>query len=120
MTVTCKPLVKGKVTVNDRNPKPRSYGAYYVSVLPLPAYPLCLPAYGQGEGPKRRPSPTYRHAATETPRPIEGARKEKKMKKEICKNCENCKPTYKGGMCEITKKKVNMSKGTCEKWREKK
>ena len=42
------------------------------------------------------------------------------MKKEICKNCASCKPTYKGGVCEITKKKVNMSKGTCEKWREKK
>ena len=42
------------------------------------------------------------------------------MAKEICKNCDHCKPTYKGGMCEITQKKVNMSKGTCEDWRPKK
>ena len=37
--------------------------------------------------------------------------------KEICKNCIHCKPTYKGGCCEKTGKKVNMSKGTCDEWR---
>lgn len=37
-------------------------------------------------------------------------------KKEICKNCDHCKPTYKGGYCEKTGKKVSMSKGTCDSW----
>ena len=32
--------------------------------------------------------------------------------KEICKNCIHCKPTYKGGRCEIKNKKVRMS-GEC-------
>ena len=39
--------------------------------------------------------------------------------KEICKNCESCGPTYKGGFCSKKKKKVKLS-GTCEDWREKK
>lgn len=39
--------------------------------------------------------------------------------KEICKNCVHCKPTYKGGTCELQKnKRVKMS-GTCESWRAK-
>lgn len=33
--------------------------------------------------------------------------------KEICKNCSHCKPTYKGGYCEKTSKKVKLS-GSCE------
>lgn len=40
--------------------------------------------------------------------------------KEICRNCQHCKPTYKGGRCEITGKKVVMIKGTCDRWTEKK
>ena len=36
--------------------------------------------------------------------------------KEICKNCEHCKPTYKGGRCEVKNKKVKLQ-GTCEDWR---
>ncbi len=37
------------------------------------------------------------------------------MAKEICKNCMHCKPTYKGGACELTKKKVKLS-GSCENY----
>lgn len=33
--------------------------------------------------------------------------------KESCKNCMSCRPTYKGGYCEIKRKKVKLS-GTCE------
>ena len=36
--------------------------------------------------------------------------------KEICKNCVHCSPTYKGGMCDIKKKKVKLSGTGCEKW----
>lgn len=39
--------------------------------------------------------------------------------KEICKNCEHCKPTYKGSLCEITGKKTKQQ-STCEKWNNKK
>jgi AcrR family transcriptional regulator len=39
--------------------------------------------------------------------------------KQTCKDCEHCKPTYKGGMCELKRKKVKLS-GTCEDWRKKK
>ena len=35
--------------------------------------------------------------------------------KEICKNCDHCKPTYKGGRCEIKGKKVKMQ-GSCDDW----
>lgn len=35
--------------------------------------------------------------------------------KEVCKNCGHCKPTYKGGTCEVKGKKVKLS-GTCERW----
>ena len=35
--------------------------------------------------------------------------------KEICKNCSHCKPTYKGGQCEIKKKKVKLQ-GSCDRW----
>ena len=38
--------------------------------------------------------------------------------KEICKNCDKCKPTYKGGICQKTGKKTKLS-GTCEDWRAK-
>lgn len=38
--------------------------------------------------------------------------------KEICKNCAHCKPSYKGGVCEISEKKVKLS-ATCESWRAK-
>lgn len=38
--------------------------------------------------------------------------------KEICKNCAHCKPTYKGGRCEVKDKKVKLQ-GTCEDWRAK-
>ena len=34
---------------------------------------------------------------------------------ETCKTCEHCKPTYKGGACELKGKRVKMT-GTCEKW----
>lgn len=43
---------------------------------------------------------------------------ERKDMKEICKNCGNCRPTYKGGYCEKDGKRVKLS-GTCEEWREK-
>lgn len=35
--------------------------------------------------------------------------------KEICKNCEHYKPTYKGGRCEVKEKKVKQ-KDTCDRW----
>lgn len=35
--------------------------------------------------------------------------------KEICKNCEHCKPTYKGSRCDIKDKKVRQQ-DTCESW----
>ena len=35
--------------------------------------------------------------------------------KEICKNCESCRPSYKGGVCERNGKKVKLS-GSCEYW----
>ncbi len=38
--------------------------------------------------------------------------------KETCKNCLHCKPTYKGGICEVKKKRVKLS-GTCEDFRPK-
>lgn len=38
--------------------------------------------------------------------------------REICKNCCYCKPTYKGGRCEIKHKKIKLQ-GTCEDWRPK-
>ena len=38
--------------------------------------------------------------------------------KEICKNCANVKPTYKGVACNIKKKKVKTT-DTCEYWRAK-
>jgi len=39
-------------------------------------------------------------------------------KKEICKNCEYCNPSYKGGVCRKggKEKKVKYS-GTCKDWR---
>lgn len=40
--------------------------------------------------------------------------------KEICKNCEHSKPTYKGHYCDNdTKKKRVKLQGTCEYFREK-
>ena len=39
--------------------------------------------------------------------------------KEICKNCEHAKPTYKGQICELTQKKTKQG-STCENWRKKK
>ena len=36
--------------------------------------------------------------------------------KEICKNCAYCSPTYKGGICSQTGKKVKLTKGTCDDW----
>lgn len=38
--------------------------------------------------------------------------------KEICKNCAHCGDTYKGGYCEVKKKKIKLQ-GTCEEFREK-
>ena len=38
--------------------------------------------------------------------------------KEICKNCTHCKPTYKGSICELNRKKTKQQ-GTCENWRAK-
>ena len=38
--------------------------------------------------------------------------------KEICKNCKNCTPTYKGQICEVTRKKTRQQ-DTCENWRRK-
>jgi len=40
------------------------------------------------------------------------------LRKEICKNCAHCHPSYKGGMCELKQKKTKLS-ATCEKWRAK-
>lgn len=37
--------------------------------------------------------------------------------KEICKNCALAKPTYKGFICEKTKKKTKNS-GTCDSFTE--
>ena len=41
-------------------------------------------------------------------------------KKEICKNCEYCNPSYRGGICHKggKEKKVKYS-GTCKDWSEK-
>lgn len=38
--------------------------------------------------------------------------------KEICKNCENVRPTYKKYECELTGKRVKVQ-DTCEKWKQK-
>lgn len=38
--------------------------------------------------------------------------------KEVCKTCTHCKPTYKGGYCEQSGKKVKLA-GTCQEWRAK-
>lgn len=38
--------------------------------------------------------------------------------KEICKNCANCVPAYKGQVCRLTEKKVKQD-STCDKWRKK-
>lgn len=38
--------------------------------------------------------------------------------KEICKNCINAHPTYKGVCCEKTGKKTKTT-STCEDWRSK-
>ena len=35
--------------------------------------------------------------------------------KEICRNCEHCRPTYKGLYCEVKKKKTKQ-RDTCEHW----
>lgn len=43
--------------------------------------------------------------------------KEESMK-EICKNCANTKPTYKGIICTLSGKKTKQS-GTCDEWRKK-
>lgn len=37
--------------------------------------------------------------------------------KEICQNCANCRPSYKGGKCSETGKKVKITKDTCDNWR---
>lgn len=40
--------------------------------------------------------------------------------KEICKNCMNCKPTYKKYYCDADgKRKTIKLQGTCEYWRPK-
>lgn len=40
--------------------------------------------------------------------------------KQICKNCANSRPTYKGRYCVAdSKKKMVKLSGTCDKWREK-
>lgn len=39
--------------------------------------------------------------------------------KKTCKNCDHCKPTYKGGYCDQTGKKVRQQDEGCKKWREK-
>ena len=45
--------------------------------------------------------------------------REKSMK-EICKNCEHSKPTYKGHYCDNDAKKKRVKlQGTCEYFREK-
>lgn len=43
------------------------------------------------------------------------------MKKEICKNCEHCSPSYKGGVCNKNgkNKKVKYSDTACEHYAEK-
>ena len=38
--------------------------------------------------------------------------------KEICKNCSHCGETYKGGYCEVKKKKTKLQ-GTCEEFKKK-
>jgi hypothetical protein len=40
--------------------------------------------------------------------------------KEICKNCEHCKPTYKSYYCGRDKAKKTRLQDTCEKWERKK
>ena len=45
---------------------------------------------------------------------------ERKDMKEICKNCMNCKPTYKKYYCDADgKRKTIKLQGTCEYWRPK-
>lgn len=39
-----------------------------------------------------------------------------KMNKGTCKTCASCSPSYKGGVCQRTGKKVKYS-ATCEEWR---
>lgn len=39
--------------------------------------------------------------------------------KEICKNCEHCKPTYKSYYCDQDKSKKTRLQDTCEKWERK-
>lgn len=43
---------------------------------------------------------------------------EKKNPKETCKTCANCNPSYKGGVCRKTGKRVKYG-NTCEEWRQK-
>ena len=54
-----------------------------------------------------------------TMQPVFALSEEERMK-EICKNCENCKPTYKGYYCDNDKKKKKVKlQGTCDCFREK-
>ena len=39
-------------------------------------------------------------------------------KKEICKNCQSCRASYKGGLCMRTKKRVKYT-DTCDEYTEK-
>ena len=39
--------------------------------------------------------------------------------KEICKNCEHRKPTYKSYYCDCDKAKKTRLQDTCEKWERK-
>lgn len=39
--------------------------------------------------------------------------------KEIYKNCEHCKPTYKSYYCDRDKAKKTRLQDTCEKWERK-
>ena len=40
--------------------------------------------------------------------------------KEICKNCEHCRATYKSFYCDKDRKQKKVKlQGTCEDWREK-
>ena len=75
-----------------------------------------------GENPKCRNSPgCYRNAGPceKTTQQIFAVSEGEKMK-EICRNCEHCKPTYKAYYCDVSpkKKKVKLQ-GSCAEWTEK-
>lgn len=44
------------------------------------------------------------------------AGRDEEQMKEMCKNCSRCKPSYKGGICERTGKKVKYTSVCVHFW----